>query len=83
MCRAEACQARGAAALIEYAEGKLGCAMSATRSDGTITLEPVYCLGQCAIGPNIQIGERLYGRVNQDRFDALVAPLERQAGALS
>jgi len=83
MCRAEACQARGSTQLIEYAEQVLGCAMSKTRSDGAVTLEPVYCLGHCATGPNIQIDERLYGRVDRARLDALVArfdqPLEVQA----
>jgi formate dehydrogenase subunit gamma len=72
MCRAEACQARGAVALIEHAERFLGCKMSSTRSDGAVTLEPVYCLGQCATGPNILIDERLHGRVDQHRLEQLI-----------
>ncbi len=72
MCRAEACQARGATALIRHAEQLLGCTMSSTRADGAVTLEPVYCLGQCATGPNIQIDERIYGRVDVTRLARLV-----------
>lgn len=72
MCRAEACQARGANALIAYAEKALGCTLHETSADGAITLEPVYCLGHCATGPNIQVGDRLYGRVSPERFSQLV-----------
>jgi formate dehydrogenase subunit gamma len=75
MCRAEACQARGATELIEHAERVLGCKMSSTRHDGGVTLEPVYCLGHCATGPNIQIDERLHGRVDKRRFEKLAANL--------
>jgi formate dehydrogenase subunit gamma len=72
MCRAEACQARGSTALIGYAEDLLDCPMSSTRPDGAVTLEPVYCLGQCATGPNIQIDERIFGRVDARRLRLLV-----------
>jgi formate dehydrogenase subunit gamma len=46
--------------------------MSSTRPDGAVTLEPVYCLGQCATGPNIQIDERIFGRVDASRLRRLV-----------
>ena len=52
LCRAEACQARGGAAIERAAIERLGVAMGATRADGQVTLEPVYCLGLCASGPN-------------------------------
>jgi formate dehydrogenase subunit gamma len=52
LCRAESCQARGAAAIEAAAEARLGVAMGGTRADGAVTLEPVYCLGLCAIGPS-------------------------------
>lgn len=51
LCRAEACQARGGAAVEALAVARLGVAMGATRADGQVTLEPVYCLGLCAVGP--------------------------------
>jgi formate dehydrogenase subunit gamma len=72
MCRAEACQARGSTALINFTEQLLDCKMSSTRPDGAVTLEPVYCLGQCATGPNIQIDERIFGRVDASRLRRLV-----------
>jgi formate dehydrogenase subunit gamma len=47
LCRAEACQAAGADALTARAEARLGIAMGTTAADGSVTLEPVYCLGLC------------------------------------
>lgn len=75
VCRAEACQSVGADALAAHAERELGCGFHETTADGQVTLEPVYCLGQCACGPAMMIGETLYGRVDTHRFDALVQPL--------
>ena len=72
ICRAEACQARGANALVDHARQALGCDFHHTTADGAITLEPVYCLGLCAIGPNMTIGEDLHARVTPERFTALI-----------
>lgn len=72
ICRAEACQSRGANALVDHARQALGCDFHHTTSDGDITLEPVYCLGQCAVGPNITIGDELHARVTPARFNALI-----------
>jgi len=76
VCRAEACQACGAEALLAHAERSLGCARQQTRADGMVTLEAVYCLGLCASSPAVQIGDRLHARVTPERFDRLVAGLE-------
>nr|WP_314626863.1 formate dehydrogenase subunit gamma [uncultured Noviherbaspirillum sp.] len=73
LCRAEACQSRGANALADHARQSLDCDFHHTTQDGGITLEPVYCLGLCAVGPNMMIGGDLHARVTPDRFDALVS----------
>jgi formate dehydrogenase subunit gamma len=73
LCRAEACQALGSVALEAHAKAKLGVDFHGTTSDGAITLEPVYCLGNCALGPSLMIDQQLHGRVTAERFDALVA----------
>ncbi len=73
LCRAEACQAVGAALLEKHAQQTLGIGFHGTTADGAITLEPVYCLGNCALGPSVLLGKRLVGRVTPERFDALVA----------
>jgi formate dehydrogenase subunit gamma len=73
LCRAEACQALGSVALEAHAKATLGVDFHGTTSDGAITLEPVYCLGNCALGPSLMIDQRLHGRVTPKRFDTLMS----------
>ncbi len=73
VCRAEACQAVGGQALAAHASRALGCDFQETTPDGIFTLEPVYCLGQCACGPALMIDDDVYARVSIDKFDALMA----------
>ena len=73
LCRAEACQALGAARLAAHAKQSLGVDFHGTTPDGAVPLEPVYCLGNCSLGPSMLVGERLHGRVTPQRFDTLVA----------
>ena len=75
VCRAEACQAVGCEALANHAETSLGVAFGETRGDGKATLEAVYCLGNCALGPSVTIDGDLHGRVDAQRFDALMREL--------
>jgi len=72
VCRAESCQSMGASELIEHAKAKLGVSFHDTTSDGAFTLEPIYCLGNCACSPAMMIDDEVYGRVTPDRFDEIV-----------
>ena len=72
LCRAEACQALGSVALEAHVKETLGVDFHGTTSDGAITLEPVYCLGNCALGPSMMIDQQLHGRITPERFDALM-----------
>ncbi len=77
LCRAEACQSMGARALEAHARARLGLAAGAHDSaDGRFTLEPVYCLGNCALSPAMLVDGQLHGRVTPGRFDALLAACE-------
>lgn len=73
VCRAEACQAMGAEALLVHVQQRLGCAVHATSADGAWSLEAVYCLGLCASSPAVMVGDALHARVTPQRFDELVA----------
>ena len=77
ICRAESCQAVGADALIAHAQKRLGVTFHQTTTDGKVTLEPIYCLGNCALSPAITIDRQVHGRVTPARFDALLAQMER------
>ena len=72
LCRAEACQAMGARALEAHAKRALGIDFHQTTADGAFTLEPVYCLGNCACSPSLLIDGELHGRVDAERFDRLL-----------
>jgi formate dehydrogenase subunit gamma len=76
VCRAESCLACGAEALLAHAEARLGCKLHETRADGAFSLEPVYCLGLCAMSPAIQVGDQQYARMTAQGFDRLAAQLE-------
>lgn len=73
LCRAESCQARGGAAIEVAMANRLGVAMGDTRDDGRVTLEPVYCLGLCAIGPNAMIDGRPVARLDVAAVDRIAA----------
>jgi formate dehydrogenase subunit gamma len=73
LCQAEACQSMGAEGLTSHAKHHLGVDFHETTSDGQFSLEPVYCLGNCACSPAAMVNGRLYGRLTPERFDALIA----------
>jgi formate dehydrogenase subunit gamma len=70
LCRAESCQAMGAAKLERHIKQRLGVDFHQTTADGAWTLEPVYCLGNCACSPAMLVDQELKGRVTPDSFDA-------------
>ncbi|BAI98524.1 formate dehydrogenase subunit gamma [Sphingobium sp. TA15] len=71
LCRAESCQARGAAAMEKAAAERLGVPMGETRPDGQVTLEPIYCLGLCAVGPNALVDGRPVARIDAAALDRI------------
>jgi formate dehydrogenase subunit gamma len=63
----------GAEALAEHAKRKLGVDFHETTADGEFSLEPIYCLGNCACSPAALVDGRLYGRLTPESFDAMLA----------
>ena len=66
ICQAEACQAMGSRDLTKHANDSV---------DADTTLEPVYCLGNCACAPAVMVNGKTFGRVDAKRFDTLVAAM--------
>lgn len=75
LCRAESCQARGGAAIEAAAVRRLGVPLGQTRADGQVSLEPVYCLGLCAIGPNALVDGRPVARIDNAVLDRIAAEI--------
>jgi formate dehydrogenase subunit gamma len=59
-------------ALEAHVKTRLGVDFHETTADGTFTLEPVYCLGNCALSPAMTVDGEIYGRVTPERFDAVI-----------
>ncbi|MEL7897603.1 formate dehydrogenase subunit gamma [Vreelandella neptunia] len=76
ICRAEACQSVGARQLEVHAKARLGVDYHQTTADREITLEAVYCLGNCACGPSIRVDDSIRGRVTSEAFDELMDELQ-------
>ena len=81
ICRAEACQAMGCRDLEVHAQAALGIGYGETTADGAITLQPVYCLGNCACSPSVRIDDEIHARVDAARLDQLLATLAGGEGA--
>ena len=77
ICRAEACQAMGGAAVADAALARAGVEWHGTSANGAVTIEPVYCLGLCACAPAAMVDDRLVGRADAARIDAILT----EAGA--
>ena len=68
LCRAEACQSMGGDALAARAQERLRLGWGETAPDGSVTLEPVYCLGLCACAPAALLDGRPVGRLDGKRL---------------
>jgi formate dehydrogenase subunit gamma len=68
LCRAEACQARGSEPLARWAAEQAECRVS---------VETVYCLGLCSVGPAAMLGEDVHARLDRTSLGEL---LVRAAG---
>jgi formate dehydrogenase subunit gamma len=72
ICQAEACRSVGAEELGEHAKRSTGVGFGETTYDGRLTVDEVFCLGNCALGPAVQVGDKLHGRVTPARLDAIL-----------
>jgi formate dehydrogenase subunit gamma len=78
LCRAEACQSMACDKTIQYVENRLGIKLGETTADGSFTVEPVYCLGLCALSPAAMLDGKPYGRVSPQVADFLIDSARRR-----
>ena len=72
LCRAESCQAMGCESLVAHLKTRHGIAPDAPSRAG-LSVETVYCLGNCALSPAALLDGAPVGRLDPDRLDAIVA----------
>jgi formate dehydrogenase subunit gamma len=73
LCRAEACQSMGGDAIAAKLQQLLGIGFHETAGDGSVTLEPVYCLGLCACAPSAMLDGEVIGRLDDEKIEEIAA----------
>jgi NADH:ubiquinone oxidoreductase subunit E len=79
VCLGEACVANQSEAVLTELQRILGIGLGETTKDGRTTLERVYCLGNCGVGPTVMLDETVYGRLSPSDVEKLVNQPERPA----
>ncbi|MER9065396.1 formate dehydrogenase subunit gamma [Mesorhizobium sp. M0902] len=73
LCQAEACQSMGSDAIAAKLKSLLGIGFHETTRDGSVTLEPVYCLGLCACSPSAMLDGEVIGRLDDEKLNEIAA----------
>ena len=74
VCLGEACVANGSPHLLTDLQRILGIGLGETTKDGQATLERVYCLGNCGVGPTVMVDETICGRASASDVQKLLKP---------
>ena len=72
VCLGTACHVRGAELIVESLERQLGIGRGQTTQDLNYTLESVNCMGCCATGPVVKIGEEYFGHMTNDKVEPML-----------
>lgn len=79
ICQAESCQAMGSRALTAQVELLIGCRLGEERADGVWSVEPIYCLGLCAMSPSLMLNGEVHARVTPALVEQLIAEVEARS----
>lgn len=79
VCLGTACHVRGGQRILDKALRELGLSESGTTSDYEFSVEPVRCLGCCALAPVVRVDQRTYGHLQQSRVPRLLKPYRSRA----
>lgn len=72
VCMAEGCYARKSKNMIKVLCDTLETDIGEKRADGEFEIEEVFCLGNCAVGPNIVVNEKLFADVTSDNVKQII-----------
>ncbi|RJQ75604.1 MAG: NADH-quinone oxidoreductase subunit NuoE [Desulfobacteraceae bacterium] len=73
VCDSVSCWIMGYDNLLEKLKSRLNVDLGQTTSDGRFTLLPHVCLGACDRAPVMMIDDQLYGELDADKIDAILA----------
>lgn len=77
LCRAEACQSMGGNAMAARLQQALGVGFHATAKDGSVTLDPVYCLGLCSSAPAAMLDGEVIGQLDSQAVEEIVKAVRK------
>ena len=83
VCLGTACHVRGAKRVLEEFERELKVSAGQTTVDHKFTLETVNCVGACALGPVVVIGEEYNGKMNAEKVSKVIKQIEGTKGEAS
>lgn len=72
VCTNISCKLRGADAIVDHLEHKLGIRLGETTSDGQFTLRSVECLGACVNAPMMQVNKTYHENLTLENIDAVM-----------
>ncbi|MFQ6617628.1 MAG: NADH-quinone oxidoreductase subunit NuoE [Fidelibacterota bacterium] len=75
VCQTLPCSLLGADHIVEYLKRKLQIDVGQTTSDGKFTLLKVECLGSCDKAPVMQVNDRYYEDLTEEKLDKILAEL--------
>ena len=81
VCMGTTCHVRGAKAVLDEMEAKLGVKQGETTADRSVTLETVGCVGCCALAPVVTVNDQdLYGELTPKMVDDIIAMARSEHG---
>ena len=72
VCLGTACYVKGAAAILNAVEQKLGIAPGSITPDGKFSLDSCRCVGACGLAPVMMINNDVYGRLTPDQVGPIL-----------
>jgi NADH:ubiquinone oxidoreductase subunit E len=80
VCKTLSCALHGSQPVFDILVRELGIQPGEVTPDGAFSLEAVECLGACDLGAAIQVGDRLYGQMDEEKTLNLLAQLRAHGG---
>lgn len=78
VCLGTACYVKGAGAIFDKLQERLGIKGGDCTTDGKFSLEACRCIGACGLAPVLTVNEDVYGRLSLDDIDGIVSKYEKQ-----
>jgi NADH-quinone oxidoreductase subunit E len=76
ICDSVSCWIMGYDTIVNHLQNRLGISFGETTGDGRFTLLPNVCLGACDRAPVMMIDEQLFGELDAEKIDEILASFE-------